>query len=69
VRRYAESEKLPFVVAHDPAGEVQRAFQTVGVPETYLVSSDGRLLWMQRGGLHGGLGAARATLDSVTARR
>jgi cytochrome c biogenesis protein CcmG/thiol:disulfide interchange protein DsbE len=69
VRRYAESEKLPFVVAHDASGEVQRAFQTVGVPETYLVSGDGRLLWMQRGGLHGGLGAARATLDSVTSRR
>ena len=68
VRRFAESLKLPFALAHDPAGEVQRAFQAVGVPETYLVSADGRLLWVQRGGLHGGLGAVRGKLDTLVNR-
>jgi cytochrome c biogenesis protein CcmG, thiol:disulfide interchange protein DsbE len=67
VRRFVEAEGLPFAVAHDPAGVVQRAFQAVGVPETYLVSGDGRLLWVQRGGLHGAPAAVRATLDSVVA--
>lgn len=65
VRRFVEAEKLPFAVAHDPAGIVQRSFQAVGVPETYLVSGDGRLLWVQRGGLHGAPAAVRVTLDSV----
>jgi peroxiredoxin len=65
VRRFAEAERLPFAVAHDPGGEVQKAFQAVGVPETYLVSGDGRLLWVQRGGLHGAATNVRATLDSV----
>jgi thiol-disulfide isomerase/thioredoxin len=69
VKRFVEDEKLPFLVAHDPAGQVQRSFQTVGVPETYLISGDGRMLWVQRGGLHGGLNAARATLDSLPSLR
>jgi cytochrome c biogenesis protein CcmG, thiol:disulfide interchange protein DsbE len=67
VRRFVEAERLPFAVAHDPAGVVQRTFQAVGVPETYLISGDGRLLWVQRGGLHGAPAAVRATLDSVVA--
>jgi cytochrome c biogenesis protein CcmG, thiol:disulfide interchange protein DsbE len=65
VKRYADAEKLPFRIAHDPDGEVQRTFQAVGVPETYLISADGRLLWVQRGGLHGGLDSVRATLDRL----
>jgi thiol-disulfide isomerase/thioredoxin len=65
VRRFADAEKLPFVVAHDPDGEVQRRFQAVGVPETYLISANGTLLWVQRGGLHGAARAVRATLDSA----
>ena len=65
VKRYAEAEKLPFRIAHDPTGEVERTFQAVGVPETYLISADGKLLWVQRGGLHGGLDSVRATLDRL----
>jgi cytochrome c biogenesis protein CcmG/thiol:disulfide interchange protein DsbE len=67
VRRFVEAEHLPFAVAHDPAGVVQKRFQAVGVPETYLVSAEGRLLWVQRGGLHGAPAAVRATLDSAVA--
>lgn len=65
VRRFAESEKLPFTVAHDPAGEVQEKFQAVGVPETYLISGDGRLLWVRRGGLAGAGPEVEAGLDSA----
>jgi thiol-disulfide isomerase/thioredoxin len=65
VKRFAESEKLPFAVAHDPAGEVQKKFQAVGVPETYLVSGDGRMLWVRRGGLAGAGPEVEAGLDSA----
>ena len=65
VKRFAASEKLPFAVAHDPAGEVQKKFQAVGVPETYLVSGDGRLLWVRRGGLAGAGPEVEAGLDSA----
>ncbi|HEX6600098.1 MAG TPA: TlpA disulfide reductase family protein [Gemmatimonadaceae bacterium] len=68
VKRFAESEKLPFTVAHDPAGEIQHKFQAVGVPETYLVSGDGRLLWVRRGGLAGAAPEVEAGLDSAVAK-
>ncbi len=68
VKRFAESEKLPFAVAHDPAGEVQRKFQAVGVPETYLISGDGRMLWVRRGGLAGAGPEVEAGLDSAVTR-
>ena len=68
VKRFAESEKLPFTVAHDPAGEVQKKFQAVGVPETYLVSGDGRLLSVRRGGLAGAGPGVEAGLDSAAAK-
>ena len=68
VKRFAESQKLPFAVAHDPAGEVQKKFQAVGVPETYLVTGDGRLAWVRRGGLAGAGADVMAGLDSAVTR-
>jgi peroxiredoxin len=65
VKRFADSEKLPFAVAHDPAGEVQKKFQAVGVPETYLISDDGRMMWVRRGGLAGAPASVTAGLDSA----
>lgn len=65
VRRFAEGEKLSFAVAHDRDGEVQRSFQAVGVPETYLIAGDGTLLWVRRGGLHGAPDSVRAALDQA----
>src|SRR6476661_1263259 len=65
VKRFVRSEKLPFAVAHDPAGEVQKKFQAVGVPETYLISGDGRMMWVRRGGLAGAPASVTAGLDSA----
>ena len=67
VRRFVEGERLTFTIAHDPDGRAQRLFRTVGVPETYLVSREGRLLWRQEGGLHGNPEAARAAVEQALA--
>jgi peroxiredoxin len=68
VRRFAEGERLSFTIAHDPEGRIQRMYRAVGVPETYLVSRDGRLLWRQQGGLHGNPQAARASVERALAQ-
>jgi cytochrome c biogenesis protein CcmG, thiol:disulfide interchange protein DsbE len=65
VARFARAEKVTFTVAHDAAGRVQRLYQTVGVPETYLVSPDGKLLWRRAGALSHGAPEARAALDAA----
>ena len=53
VKRFVEHEKLTMTIVHEQASRIQEIFSTVGVPESYLVSADGRLLWRQAGGLHG----------------
>jgi peroxiredoxin len=41
LRAYADSLGLTFTVLHDPSGEIQRTFQTTGVPESFVVDRDG----------------------------
>jgi cytochrome c biogenesis protein CcmG/thiol:disulfide interchange protein DsbE len=63
VARFAKSEGATFTIAHDPERRVQALFQTVGVPETYLVSRDGKLLWRHLGALPTGAAEAREEID------
>jgi thiol-disulfide isomerase/thioredoxin len=51
VRRFVEEMGATFEIGRDPEGRIQDRFQTIGVPETYLVSADGRLLWRRVGEL------------------
>ena len=50
VRDFVDEYGLTFDVVHDGAQNVTRAFSTIGVPETFLIDADGRLVkrWMGR---------------------
>jgi thiol-disulfide isomerase/thioredoxin len=65
VKRYVEHEKLTFPVVHDQDGRVQAHYQIMGIPATYLVGKDGRLLWQRTGGIHGATGEARAAVAAA----
>ncbi|MFL5575505.1 MAG: TlpA disulfide reductase family protein [Gemmatimonadaceae bacterium] len=65
VERFAKGERVTFAVGHDAAGRVQRLYQTVGVPETYLVSPAGTLLWRKAGALSHGAPEARQAIDAA----
>jgi len=65
VRRFVEREKLTMPIAHDPEGTIQRLYSVVGVPETFLIAPDGRLVWKQAGGLHGAPEAARKAVEAA----
>ncbi len=41
LQTYADSLGLTFPILHDPSGEVQRIFQTTGVPESFVIDRDG----------------------------
>jgi peroxiredoxin len=62
IQRFAKSERLAMSIAHDPRGVVQASFGVVGVPETYLINGDGRVLWKTAGNVHGVLDEARAVI-------
>jgi len=67
VLRYVSREGLGFSVAHDPVNSIQRVFGVVGVPETYLIDGNGRIVWKTAGNIHGALPAARAAIEQALA--
>lgn len=38
---FAREYDLTFPILHDPSGDIQRVYQTTGVPESFLVDRDG----------------------------
>jgi peroxiredoxin len=68
VRRFVNAEHLTMPIAHDPSAEVSRRLSTVGVPESYLIDTTGRLTWHQVGGLHSNPNAARAAVANILRR-
>ena len=43
IRRFLDAKKLTFEVLHDSAGVIQQAYQTTGVPETFVIAADGTI--------------------------
>jgi cytochrome c biogenesis protein CcmG, thiol:disulfide interchange protein DsbE len=64
VRRFVEGERLTFTVAHDPEQRIQQLYQVVGVPETFVIGADGRLLWRRVGNIHPVVDSVRALVGA-----
>ncbi len=43
IRTFMRELKLTFEVLHDPSQAVQGAYQTTGVPETFIIAADGTI--------------------------
>ena len=69
VRRFAENEKLTFTVAHDPEQRVQQLYQVVGVPETFVLDTNGRVLFRYVGNLHPVLDSIRTVVSQAERAR
>ncbi len=41
IRDFAREYGLTFDILHDPTGEIQRTYQLIGVPESFLIDRDG----------------------------
>ena len=65
VARFVEEEKLTFEVAHDPEQRVQQLYQVVGVPATFVIGKDGKLLWKHVGNLHPVVDSVRTLLAAA----
>jgi peroxiredoxin len=51
VRRFASTNHLGFTIAHDPATSIEQSYQVVGVPTTFVIGKDGKLLWKRTGNI------------------
>ena len=67
VRRFAESNHLGFTIAHDQPGDIQRTYSVVGVPTTFVIGQDGRLLWMHTGNIVETFAETRAAVEKAVA--
>lgn len=44
VRTFASELRLTFDILHDPTGEIQRVYQTTGVPESWVIDRSGTIV-------------------------
>ncbi|HYW48993.1 MAG TPA: TlpA disulfide reductase family protein [Gemmatimonadaceae bacterium] len=43
IRKFLKDFNLTFEVLHDSVGAIQQAYQTTGVPETFIIAADGTI--------------------------
>jgi peroxiredoxin len=63
VRRFAATNHLGFTIAHDPAASIEQSYQVVGVPTTFVIGRDGKLVWKRTGNIEGVLGEVRGAVE------
>lgn len=56
-----------FTIGRDPADQVRGQMAAVGIPESWLVSADGKLLWRHSGAIPAGDAAVRTAIESALA--
>ncbi len=65
VARSATSMGATFTIGRDPADQVRGQVAAVGIPESWLVSADGHLLWRHSGAIPAGDAGVRAAIDAA----
>ena len=43
VRQFAQDLGLTFQILHDPSGQIQRIYQTTGIPESFVINRAGKI--------------------------
>ena len=65
VRDFAADHDATFTIGRDGEGRMQRLYQTVGLPETFLIAPDGTLIWRHFGALPPGAEELRRQIDQA----
>jgi thiol-disulfide isomerase/thioredoxin len=65
VRDFVADHGATFTIGRDAQGRLQRLYQTVGLPETFLIAPDGTLIWRHLGALKPGAEELRRQIDQA----
>lgn len=65
VAEFVKAKGATFEIGRDPEGVVRRLYQGIGVPESYLISADGKLLLRQFGAIPDGASSLRAAIEQA----
>ena len=67
IRRFASEFGVTYAIWHDPDQRVMPSFSVIGVPTTFLIDRNGRLVWRKTGEVKAGDPGLAAALDSTLA--
>ncbi|MEO5798670.1 MAG: TlpA disulfide reductase family protein [Gemmatimonadales bacterium] len=67
VKQFAKDYHISFDVLHDPSGDIERIYQTTGVPESFLVGRDGRIVRIMLRGYTWNSAASRRVVEELLA--
>lgn len=67
VRKFAADYGMSFDLLHDPSGDIERIYQTTGVPESFLVGRDGRIVRIMLRGYTWNSPASRRVIEELLA--
>ena len=67
VKAFAKEYHISFDVLHDPSGDIERIFQTTGVPESFLVDRDGKIVRIMLRGYTWNSPASRRVIEELLA--
>lgn len=64
---FAREYGLTFELLHDPAGAIQKAYQTTGVPETFVIGRDGVIRKKEIGARNWNSASSRSLVSALLA--
>ena len=64
VQRFVEEHHLAFPIVHDREHAIEGLYNLVGVPTTFVIGRDGRLVWRYTGNIQDALADARRAIAS-----
>lgn len=65
IRRFASEFGVTYSIWHDPDQRVMPGFSVIGVPTTFVIGRDGRLIWRKTGEVRAGDRALAAALETA----
>ncbi len=68
VQRFVTSNHIGFTIAHDPTATIEQSYALVGVPTTFVISHDGKILWSHTGDIREVMDDARNAITAAIPR-
>ena len=68
VQQFVTTNEVHFAIAHDQPGDIQRLYQLVGVPTSFVIGRDGRILWRHTGNIEDVTSDLRGELTAALSR-
>lgn len=67
IPEFARTYSVTFTIGHDSQGRIRNLYRSIGIPESYLISPEGKLLLRYPGAFPEGAAVMRAAIEEALA--